>query len=218
MFHSDLGKKTRLSLGNYEITVTQSIRNISVCISGTGRSLENLIRVQDRFSFKVAAVISSHLACAGNTIAIKNNLPLLVADFTSNYSDDLVKKIRKFLKLRDIELVVLAGFLKKFPVIKEFKNKIINIHPALLPKFGGPGMYGSKVHQAVIAAHEVESGATVHWVDANYDEGKIISQSRVQLSGLESLETLANKVFAIECELLPKTIDEILKNNVKIIA
>ena len=189
---------------------------IAVCVAGSGRSLENLIGMQNQFYFQVAAVVSSSLTCKANSVALKNKIPLIVADFTTIERDDLEKKLQKFLTLRGVELVVLAGFLKKFPMMKQYKNKIINIHPALLPLHGGPGMYGLRVHEAVVSAQEKESGATVHWVTPDYDEGSIISQKRLNLSANETAESLAKRVFAVECELLPKTIDEILKNRVTI--
>ena len=184
-------------------------RKIAVGVSGSGRSLENLIRVQGHFSFEVAVVIASSTTCGANQIALQNKIPLMIADFATTHHDDLEKKIKKFLKINAIELIVLAGFLKKFPIIKDFKDKIINIHPALLPLHGGPGMYGLRVHQLVIDSGAKESGATVHWVNAHYDEGGIIAQGTVAVEISDSAEDLARRVFDLECILLPKTIDEI---------
>ena len=113
------------------------------------------------------------------------------------------------------DLIVLAGFLLKFPeiIIAEFQNKIINIHPALLPKYGGKGMYGSAVHEAVVKNKDSETGISIHYVNENYDEGAIISQKTVQLSKSDTPETVAAKVHTLEYEWFPKVIEEILKNS-----
>lgn len=106
------------------------------------------------------------------------------------------------------DLVVLAGFVKLVPeeVVQAYRGRIINIHPALLPKFGGPGMYGSKVHQAVLAAGETESGATVHTVTERYDEGSILAQGRVPVLPSDTVESLAARVLAVEHQLLPAAV------------
>jgi folate-dependent phosphoribosylglycinamide formyltransferase PurN len=106
-------------------------------------------------------------------------------------------------------MVVLAGFLKLLPIDVNWPGKIINIHPALLPKFGGKGMHGRAVHEAVLAAGEVVSGATVHFVNEQYDEGAIISQIEVTIEKTDTVDALASRVFAAECRLLPWTIDRI---------
>jgi phosphoribosylglycinamide formyltransferase-1 len=109
---------------------------------------------------------------------------------------------------RGAELVVLAGYMKRVPprVVREYHRRILNIHPALLPKFGGQGMYGHHVHEAVIAAHERESGATVHVVDEEYDRGPIVLQRTVAVSSDDTPETLAAKVLAVEHALYPEAI------------
>jgi len=108
-------------------------------------------------------------------------------------------------------LIVLAGFLKLIPgnFVRAFRNRIINIHPALLPSFGGPGMYGSNVHRAVFDSSSQVSGATVHFVDETYDTGRIIAQRCVDISGVKSQEEIAERVLNIEHQLLPYVIEKI---------
>lgn len=113
------------------------------------------------------------------------------------------------------DLIVLAGFLKKIPeaLVKQYRNKIINIHPSLLPKFGGKGYYGLKVHKAVIASGETDSGCTVHFVTEEYDEGDIIRQVRVHVNQNDTPETLAARILAEEHKLLPAVINDLLNSN-----
>ena len=107
---------------------------------------------------------------------------------------------------------MLAGFLLKFPktILKDFPNKVINIHPALLPKYGGKGMYGMLVHESVVKNKESETGITIHYVNENYDEGTIIFQKSFQLSENDTSESVANKIHELEYEFFPKVIEEIL--------
>ena len=117
-----------------------------------------------------------------------------------------------------IDLVILAGYMKKVgPVLLEqFRGRIINIHPSLLPKFGGKGMYGLNIHQAVIDADESESGATVHVVDADYDQGKILTQQKVGVDSNDTANSLADKVLEIEHKLYPETINKILLGKIRL--
>ena len=110
------------------------------------------------------------------------------------------------------DLIVLAGFLLKFPenIITAFPNKIINVHPALLPKYGGKGMYGANVHKAVVANKEVESGITIHYVNENYDEGNIIFQASTQLFPSDSFEDVAAKIHVLEQKHFPLVIEQLL--------
>jgi len=112
-----------------------------------------------------------------------------------------------------VDLVVLAGFLLKVPesLVQAFPNRIVNVHPALLPKFGGKGMYGKYVHQAVIEAQEKESGITIHYVNEHYDDGAIIFQAKCGVDENDSAETLARKIHALEHEYFAKTIDQIIQ-------
>ena len=115
-----------------------------------------------------------------------------------------------YLKEKDIDWVILAGFLWLIPedILASFPNRIINIHPALLPKYGGKGMYGHHVHEAVVANHEKESGITIHIVDCNYDKGTILFQAKCQLNEEDTPDTLAEKIHLLEKEYFPKVIEK----------
>lgn len=117
-----------------------------------------------------------------------------------------------------IDWVILAGYLLLIPsnVIKAFSNKIINIHPALLPKYGGKGMYGMKVHEAVIANSEKESGITIHFVNENYDEGDIIIQAKCSISNDDNPEILSQKIHFLEHEFFPKVIEDLILKNINL--
>ena len=188
--------------------------NICVCLSGSGRSLANLLEYQKNASWAVKLVISSSSTCKGIDVAKRAGIQVMTFDFSSKSSQEqslkLSTKIQSVFDEHRISMVVLAGFLKKFPEIADFEGKVINIHPALLPKYGGKGMYGMHVHQAVHRAREEVSGATVHFVNAAYDEGAMISQIQVKILQKYSPVEIANKVFEAECILLPKTIDALL--------
>ncbi len=122
------------------------------------------------------------------------------------------EEINEILKRKEVDLIVLAGFLKKIPdfFVDSFQNKIINIHPALLPAYGGKGMYGMNVHKAVFNAKEKFSGATVHLVDKIYDHGKILAQEKINISNAKSPEEIAEMVLKIEHRILPQTVEKII--------
>lgn len=184
---------------------------IAVGVSGGGRSLANLVEWGSKQSYEVALVFSSSPSIGANDVAKKANLPLLIEDFSAKNRDTARKNLYNSLVDKKIDLVVLAGFLKLLPMDPSWPGEIINIHPALLPKFGGKGMHGCHVHEAVLAARESESGASVHFVNARYDEGKVIAQSRVPVTAGETAGSLADKVFASECDLLPWVIGELAR-------
>src|SRR5690606_15248508 len=116
-----------------------------------------------------------------------------------------IKKIRP-------DLIILAGFLLKFPtqIVEYYPRQIVNIHPALLPKYGGKGMYGMNVHRAILENKDPETGITIHYVDAHYDKGEIIFQQKVKLDGNETCEEISAKVQELEHEYFPKVIEEVL--------
>ena len=133
-------------------------------------------------------------------------------------AENLDQEIVNALVADKVELVVLAGYMKKIGprVLKAFKGRIINIHPALLPKYGGEGMFGEHVHRAVLAAKDSESGATVHIVTDEYDQGPILAQNRVAVDPGETLESLSKKVLAVEHPLLVETISKIARGEIKL--
>jgi formyltetrahydrofolate-dependent phosphoribosylglycinamide formyltransferase len=167
---------------------------------------------------KISAVVSNKKNCGAIDFAVDKNIPTFI--IVNSKDENLVSYIEllNFLSELKIDIIVLAGFLKKIPneFIKVYKNKIINIHPALLPKFGGKGMYGKNVHKAVFEAKETISGATVHFVDEIYDNGKIIEQSTIDISDVESPEEIAERVLRIEHTLLPGVIKKIATGSIKL--
>ena len=133
----------------------------------------------------------------------------MIIDYESFYNSSAV--LEKILNINP-SLIVLAGFLWKIPekLIKAFPEKIINIHPALLPKFGGKGMYGINIHNAVIEKKETKSGITIHYVNKNYDEGEVILQKKCNVSKTDTIDSLEKKIRALEFEYFPKVIKKIL--------
>ncbi|HPN37782.1 MAG TPA: phosphoribosylglycinamide formyltransferase [Melioribacteraceae bacterium] len=191
--------------------------NIAVFISGRGSNLESLLKY---FNFKknivkISLVVSNRKDAFGLEIAKQNNIDTFLLNKEYSTYDILAEKIKE----KNISLIVLAGFLKMIPssFIKNFENKIINIHPALLPSFGGAGMYGINVHKAVFNKSCQVSGATVHFVNDNYDEGLIISQEAVDITNVKSPEEIAERVLKIEHKILPKVVENIALNKVKIV-
>lgn len=187
-----------------------SNRNIVVALSGKGRSLQNLLEQQEAFEYKVAGVICSNTNCLGFQIARDSQLPIFVGDYSLDKLAATHIEQQAFLRKLDTSLIVLAGFLRKFPIDPKTDPMAINIHPSLLPKFGGVGFFGMKVHQAVFDAKEAVTGATVHLVTDQYDEGAIISRVKINLTESDSPEDIGKKVFDLEKILLPRTIKLIL--------
>lgn len=143
--------------------------------------------------------------------AKKYGIPVTIFDRATFYE---TSDIIEMLLSKNIDLIVLAGFMWLIPssLVKAFPNKIINIHPALLPKYGGKGMYGSYVHQAVIASQEKESGITIHFVNEKYDEGNIILQKKCGIEPNETAESLATKIHKLEHASYPQVIENLLLN------
>jgi len=183
---------------------------IAVFASGRGSNTQNIIDVFKDKDIEVALIVSNNPDAGVLEIAKSNNIPYLIIDRNDLYnSSDFVK----YLIEKDFDLIVLAGFLWLIPkeLVIYFKNKIINIHPALLPKYGGKGMYGMKVHQAVKNAGERNSGITIHYVNENYDEGNIIFQAKTEINVSDKPEDIANKIHLLEYRYFPEVIEKILK-------
>lgn len=183
---------------------------VSVFVSGRG---SNLRAILDSPSLKnlidVKSVIGDKLNCPAFDLARKFSIPVYSVGKKEGFIPfDVLGGI---LKDQKIGLIVLAGFLKLIPeeFVIAFRNKIINIHPALLPSFGGSGMYGMNVHRAVFESSVQISGATVHFVDETYDTGKIIAQKSVDISDVRSPEEIAERVLKIEHQILPFVIEKI---------
>ena len=190
--------------------------NVAVFVSGRGSNLRSLFEKVQKDQVKICAVISDKKKCGAVEFANLNSIPVFFVNgnveegFTS-YSF-LIAELKKL----STNLIVLAGFLKKIPdeLVDAFENKIINIHPALLPSFGGKGMYGLNVHKAVFNSSAKCSGATVHFVNRVYDDGKIIAQKAVDISDVNSPEEIAERVLNIEHELLPLVVQKFSEDKI----
>ena len=186
------------------------MKKLALFASGSGSNVENF----DRY-FKEKSDVSIEIVLCNNPRAFviercqRLNIPCIVFDRPTFYESDTILKILNDYK---IDMIVLAGFLWLVPpmLIKKFQKRIINIHPALLPKFGGKGMYGDKVHQAVVAAGESVSGITIHYVNEQFDEGEIIFQAECEVNKSDTPSDVAHKVHALEYEHFPKVVEKLL--------
>lgn len=183
---------------------------VAVLISGGGSNLKSLIESQDSNFYSIDAVIADR-ECGGLKIAENAGIKAILLD-RKLYKDELFKKIDE--QLINIDLIVLAGFLSivDSSFISKWEGKIINIHPSLLPKYGGKGMYGIHVHEAVIKNKEKESGCTVHYVTDTIDGGDIIMQARVEVKEDDTAETLQKRILVEEHKILPQTVIKLSKS------
>ncbi|MBO6536052.1 MAG: phosphoribosylglycinamide formyltransferase [Balneolaceae bacterium] len=195
------------------------MKNIVVFASGSGSNFQSLIEAT--LTGQIPGVITGLITDRKNIQAIdrakKHNIPVEILNPSSfdneeTYSTTLLKTLSRF----NTDLIVLAGYLKKIPnsIISIYQNRILNIHPSLLPKYGGKGFYGKRVHQAVIENNEAESGCTVHLVTEIYDDGPVLGQSKIMLAEDETADSLAKKILALEHKLYPQVISDFLKTNV----
>ncbi len=190
---------------------------IAVFVSGRGSNLNAILNYPDlNNKVEVAAVVSDKIDCKAFEIAKEFG----IKTFTIGAGIGRINQneITSTLKKLGVSFIVLAGYLKLIPndLIENFKNKIINIHPALLPSFGGKGMYGMNVHRAVFDSSSKVSGATVHLVSNTYDTGKIVAQRCVDISDVKTPEEIAERVLKIEHQLLPEVVKAFAEDRVKI--
>ena len=188
-----------------------------VFASGSGSNFQAIIDAIEAGQIKdaiIAGLIAGKPGIQAIERAEKAGIPVEILDSSAS-GEQADQQITGKLADWKPDLIVLAGYLKKIPdsVVKEFDRKMINIHPSLLPKFGGKGYYGSKVHSAVLEAGERESGCTVHFVNEQYDQGSIIRQVRVPVLADDTVESLSKRVLEKEHELLPAVINELLNSN-----
>ncbi len=186
------------------------IKRIVIFASGAGTNAQNIIQhFKSSPIGEVVLVLSNKKNAKVLARAKKENTKSLYFHKQDLYNEAGVLKALKKIKP---DLIVLAGFLLKFPdiILKEFPDKIINIHPALLPKYGGKGMYGMHIHDAVVANKEKETGITIHFVNEHYDEGGIIFQASTELSDDDTAEKVAEKIHLLEYEFFPKVIEMVL--------
>lgn len=186
------------------------MRKIAILASGEGTNAERIIRYfLEKRTAEVALVITNKAQAGVLKRTERLGVPSLVIPAGGFAEGEALQVLRRY----EIDFIVLAGFLLKVPdgILHDYPNKIVNIHPALLPKFGGKGMYGLRVHEAVIEAGEKESGITIHYIDEHYDEGNTIFQATCPVLPEDTAETLAARVHALEYEHFPRVIEEIIK-------
>ncbi|CAM4038640.1 phosphoribosylglycinamide formyltransferase [Flavobacterium branchiophilum] len=185
------------------------MKKVLIFASGSGTNAENIIiHSQKSNLFGVQAVCCNNPNALVLEKAKKQNIPTFVFDKNDVLLGKLTQKINEFCP----DLIVLAGFLWKFPeeIVLQYPNRIINVHPALLPQYGGKGMYGMRVHRAVFDNHETETGITIHFVNENYDEGQIIFQEKVSITDCLGPEDIAVKIHELEQQFFPIVIEAIL--------
>lgn len=185
--------------------------NIAIFASGSGTNAENLaLYFKDHKDIKVKLIVCNKQGAGVIQRAERLQIPVKMIDRAQwQQAENLVKELQKM----EIDFIVLAGFLWLIPVglIRAFPNKIINIHPALLPKYGGKGMYGSNVHEAVKQNRETETGITIHFVNEEYDRGETIFQQTVPVNpDVDTPETIASRVHELEYQFFPRVVEEVI--------
>ena len=190
-----------------------SDKKVSILIfaSGNGSNAENIITYFQNKAIDINWMIITNNSNAGVIQrSIKMGIPFLVFDKKDFYKNTFLKKI----SLINPKLIILAGFLLKIPeiLIQKFNNKIINIHPSLLPKYGGKGMYGMNVHNEVIKNREAKSGISIHYVNNQYDEGEIIFQKSTKIIYPSTTEKLAKKIHELEMKYFPEIIEKLINS------
>ena len=188
------------------------MNKIVIFASGSGTNAENIIKYfENKDNTKVIAIFTNNPKAGVIERAHKFKVPTVIFSKEELFESKILLK----LNLLKPDLIVLAGFLLKFPenIIKSYTDKIINIHPALLPKYGGKGMYGMNVHQSVLENKETETGITIHYVNEHYDEGKIIFQQSVSVENCTTAEEIAIKIHELEHNHFPEILEKLLTNH-----
>jgi|SRR6185312_4257430 len=189
------------------------MHRIAIFASGEGTNARNFVEYfKDSKDIRIALIVSNKKEAGVVQMAHEAGIEILIVDRDSFYTgnkvvDELQQKA---------DFIVLAGFLWMIPdnICKAFAGKMVNIHPALLPNYGGKGMYGSKVHEAVITNKEKESGITIHYVNDKYDEGKIIFQAKCAVESSNTPEILAQKIHELEYRFYPQVVEKLLLGNI----
>ena len=189
--------------------------NIAIFASGTGSNFVNIFKcIQNgKINAQLSLLISNNSNCKAIKFAHENNINYKIINnirFENFEVEDII--LETLIKYK-IDLIVLAGYMKKIPkkAVDYYSNRILNIHPALLPKFGGKGFYGMKVHEAVIKLKEKETGVTIHLVDNNYDTGDIVYQKKINILESDTPVSISKKVLKLEHEAYPSVINKFLK-------
>lgn len=186
------------------------MKNIAIFASGTGTNAENIVKYfEDKEDLNIKCICSNNKEAYVLQRAARLGIPSLVFNRAEFYESDCVDNA---LKNMGVEAIVLAGFLWLIPERLVELFTIINIHPALLPKFGGKGMYGDRVHRAVVEQGETETGITIHLVNKNYDEGQVLFQAKCPVLPTDTADDVAQKVHQLEYEHFPRVIAEVLRS------
>ena len=206
------------------------MKRLAIFVSGGGTNLQQIAEYfAPNPEVKIVCVVSNNKDAFANVRAKNLGIPLVMLNSKAKIHDlELQSRYEvsktfdfqdvtfsEYLKSLEVDLIVLAGFLWLIPrhLLDAFDGKIINIHPALLPKYGGKGFYGHHVHEAVVAHHEKESGITIHYVNERYDSGDVIFQKSVRLSETDTADDVAAKIHVLEKDYFPAVIDELLKSS-----
>jgi phosphoribosylglycinamide formyltransferase-1 len=191
------------------------MNNLAVFASGSGTNAENLVKYfsKEGSVMDPVVIISNRRGAYVHERARMLGVPSVTFSGEEFESDVVLQTLQRY----GVEWIVLAGFLLKVPevLLRAFPRRVINIHPALLPKFGGKGMYGRHVHEAVVAAGESESGITVHYVDEHYDEGEIIFQASCPVLPSDTPDDVAGKVHELEYKFVPKVIEDLVRRQMQ---
>jgi len=187
-------------------------KNIAIFASGSGSNTENIIRYfmgNETISVRLIVANRSNAYVLERAKSLQMPSEVFLRDEWQSGGDAVLAALKRY----DIDFIVLAGFLAHVPdaILHTYPNRVINIHPSLLPKYGGKGMYGDHVHEAVVAAGETETGITIHYLNERYDEGEIIRQVTCPVSPADTPAEVAGKVHALEYEHYPRVIEEVLK-------
>lgn len=183
---------------------------LAIFVSGSGTNCENIIRYFTKNdNIEVALVVSNKADAYALERAKRLNIPTLIVTKEELNAPEFTLQLKSRYK---IDLIILGGFLLKIPAImvKAYEHRMINLHPALLPKYGGKGMYGHHVHEAVKANHEQETGMTIHWVSNDVDGGEIIAQYRTPISPNDTIEDIASKEHELEMKYFPQEIERVI--------
>ena len=186
------------------------MKRIAIFASGSGSNAQKIAEYfSERTDVEVSLILTNNPEAGVIHRARKLHIPVVVFDRKTFYETE---RILSLLKNEGIDLIVLAGFMMLIPgfLVKGYRDKMVNIHPALLPKYGGKGMYGSFVHEAVVAAKEKESGITIHFVNEHYDEGNVIFQTTCKVSETDTAEDVAEKIHVLEHYHFPRVIDQVI--------
>lgn len=187
---------------------------LAIFASGRGSNARAIInRLASEPDLTIGLILSNSSKAGVLKLAEEHNIPTHITSRSEFYAEGIVLEV---LKTHQIDWIALAGFLWLVPevILKSYPGRVVNIHPALLPKYGGKGMYGHKVHEAVYAAGENESGITIHYADEQYDNGEPIFQAQVELEPTDDAEAIERKVLALEHYYYPELILQLMRNNI----